>query len=211
MDKVDEVMGLMEVLQVSDKHPIGNIMSAKGYWKPGVSASNNAYKILGELVSLNRLEKGNGFFRIPGCKSEYGEHARLLTRILAEILKLPFTVSIFREHTISAIGLRPDALILMTDHSRALCLVLEAVNQESNRSLETKRNVWNQWPDAKKYLSQLFGVTISHFDFVRSDELSRYLKEVIYGQPNRDMPHLFSDAGAGGVLQTTPEDTTGGS
>ncbi len=202
MDKVDEVMRLMEMLQVSDKHPIGKVMSAKGYWTAGVSASNNAYKILVELVSLNRLEKGNGFFRLPGCKSDYGEHARLLTRILAEILKLPFAVSIFREHTIQAVGLRPDALILITDHNRALCLVLEAVNQESDRSLETKRNVWNQWADAKKYLGQLFRVTIPHFDFVRSDELSRYLKEVIYDQPNRHMPHLFSDAGAGGVLQT---------
>lgn len=211
MRKEEEVMRYMQLLKISDKHPVGKIMAAKGHWTAGASASNNTYKAQEQLAGRGLLEKCNGYFRIPGCASEYGEHARLLTRTLAEILMLPFEATIFREHTIPAVGLRPDALIMLTDHNRALCLVLEAVNHESDRSLETKRNVWHQWPEARQYLRQLFKVTIPQFDFVRSNELARYIQEIVYGKGDRNMPRLFADARDGGLLSAAPENTAGSS
>jgi hypothetical protein len=175
-----EVLQVMKLLQVADKHIVGEIMSVRVGWRPGASSTNNSYKALMALVEMGALGKGNGFFRIPGCKSDYGEHARLLTMMLAMFLKLPFQTTIFREHTIAEIGLRPDALILLTDTNRGLCMVLEVLRYEGERSLQTKRNVWKEWPQAIPYLSQLFGTPIGHFDFVTSDEFQQYLREVVH-------------------------------
>jgi hypothetical protein len=175
-----EALQVMKPLQVADKHIVGEIMSDKVGWRPGTSSVNNSYKALMALVEMGELEKGNGFFRVPGCKSEYGEHARMLTRMLATLLKLPFQATIFREHTIAEVGLRPDALVLLTDANRGICMVLEVVRFEGERSLQTKRNVWRAWPQAIPYLSQLFGTPIRHFDFVTNDEFQRYLQEVIH-------------------------------
>jgi hypothetical protein len=170
----------MKPLQVADKQIVGEIMSDKVGWRPGTSSVNNSYKALMALVEMGELEKGNGFFRIPGCKSDYGDHARLLSRMLATLIKLPYQATIFREHTIAEVGLRPDALVLLTDTDRGLCTVLELIRHEREISVQTKRNVWRAWPQAIPYLSQLFGTPIRHFDFVTSDDFQRYLQEVIH-------------------------------
>jgi len=85
----DKILEIMESLVIADKHVIGDIMAHKGIWNAGTSAVNNSYKALNALVDLGKLEKGNGWFRLKGrCKSEYKEHAQLLTKALAEIIKV---------------------------------------------------------------------------------------------------------------------------
>ena len=85
------VMELMNQLVIADKHIIGDLMAHQKIWTTGTTSVNNSYKALNPLVDSGRLEKGNGYFRLPGCKSEYKEHAQLLTKALAEILKLNLT------------------------------------------------------------------------------------------------------------------------
>ncbi len=196
-----EVLGVMEALRIADKHIVGEVMAVKVGWKPGVSATNNAYKALLGLAELGKVEKGSGYFRMPGCKSDYGVHAKLLSRILAEILKLPFGSTIIREHIIPETGLRPDALVLLIQENRALCMVLEVVSHETEQSLQTKRNTWNAWPEACRYLGQLFGTSIAHFDFVRSDEFNSYLKEVVHENRTHHLRDLSIHAGAGDLRQ----------
>jgi hypothetical protein len=178
MRKDEEIMRLMEILRIADKHTIGKIMAARGHWTEGTSANNNAYKALSDLTDLRRIEKCKGYFRVPGCESEYQEHARLITQALSEILiKFPDSV-IYREHTISEVGLRPDALVLITQGKKGCCIILEVVNHESEESLIEKWHVWEHWARAGVYLSELFGTRIQHFDFVRHDQLNRYLEEI---------------------------------
>lgn len=163
------IMELMEALRIADKHIVGKIMARRGHWKAGSSATNNSYKVLSELVELKQLEKRAGYFRLPGCKSEYQEHARLLTEVLAELLiRYPESV-IHREHLIREVGLRPDAICLLRNRGRGACLILEVKNTESEQYLESKLNVWRHWEGAPRYLAELFGRPIPWFDIAVAD------------------------------------------
>lgn len=190
------VMDIMESLGIGTKHQVAEVMAVKVGWKPGPSAINNTYKALARLTQQGKLEQGKGFFRVPSCRSDYSEHAQLLSQCIAEILKLPFQIKVKREHTIQEVGLRPDALMYIQDENRGLCFVLEVINHEPEVSLTTKANVWNQWKDAPRYLSKLFGAPVTHFDFVRSDELGSYLKEMVYEHTNGHQPHFSLNGGA---------------
>ena len=179
MRKEDEIMRLMKVLKIADKHTIGRIMSQRGHWAEGTSATNNAYKILCSLADLNQLEKGKGYFRIPGCKSEYQQHARLVTLVIIEILLRYPDSLIHREHSIPEVGLRPDILaLLIRKGQEGRCLVTEIVNHELDQSLEKKRNAWESWSGATEYLSQLFGYRIPFFDFIALEEETSWLEDM---------------------------------
>lgn len=180
------VMELMNQLVIADKHIIGDLMAYKELWTAGTSAVNNSYKALNILVDAGRLERGDGYFRLPSCKSEYQEHSKLLTKSLAEILKLNYHTKIFREKTISEIGLRPDALVLLTKDSQALCFVHEVCHNEFPQFLQQKVNSWRSYGNALQFLSQLFEIEIKAFDIVVAGDITaggtfefkQYLKEV---------------------------------
>jgi len=173
------IFEIMEALVIADKHVIGDIMAHKELWTKGVSAVNNSYKALNCLVECGKLVKGDSYFKLPHCKSNYEQHARLLTRALAEILKTNPNCRIFREHTIAEKGLRPDALVLLKKENQGMCLVLEVCHNETENYFEQKMNTWRYWSGAAAYLSQLTGYRVPHFDIVRSNELTDYLKEVL--------------------------------
>lgn len=173
----ETIFELMEGLVIADKHIIGDLMAHKNIWTAGTSSINNSYKALNNLVDAGKLEKGDSsYFRLKGCKSNYCEHAQLLTKALADILKFNYTTKIFREHTIAEKGLRPDSLILLTRVNEGICFVLEVCNNETPEYLQQKINTWNAWDGATEYLSQLFGVKIPHFDIVKSDDLKTYME-----------------------------------
>jgi hypothetical protein len=173
------VLEIMEALVIADKHVVGGLMAHRGLWMKGVSAVNNGYKALNYLTDCGKLVKGDGYFKLPHCKSEYAEHARLLTKALAEIMKLNPSCKIFREHTIAEKGLRPDGIVVLKKEDQGLCFVLELCNHETESYLEQKINTWRYWPEANEYLSRLTGYKIPHFDIVRSTELTDYLKEAL--------------------------------
>ncbi len=177
---------LMKELVIADKHIIGDLMAHRSLWTKGVSAVNNSYKALNLLVDSGKLVKGEGYFKLPDCKSEYKEHSQLLTKALAEIIKLNCQIKIAREHTILEKALRPDSLIFLRRGSEGLCFVLEVCNNETSTYLESKIHTWRLWPEAKDYLSRLFNNKILHYDIVVSGEeipdgafeFNSYLEEV---------------------------------
>lgn len=168
---------LMKELVIADKHVIGDIMAHREIWTVGTSAINNSYKALNLLVDGGKLVRGNGFYKLLDCKSEYKEHSQLLTKAIAKIQKLNYRTRIFREHSIAEKGLRPDALVFLIRENEGLCFVLEVCNNETPEYLQQKINTWNSWEEAKDYLSQLFETQIKEYDFV--SELDQYLMEVI--------------------------------
>jgi hypothetical protein len=162
----DIIMADMESLVIADKHIIGDLMAHAGIWNKGTSSVNNSYKELCKQVDAGKLEKGDGYFRLVGCKSEYKEHAQLLTKALAEIIKLNLNAKINREKELQEIGLRPDALILLTRENQQLCIVLEVCNNEFPEYLTQKVNTWKQWDGATDALSKLFETQIKAYDIV---------------------------------------------
>ena len=184
MAHVETVYKLMEELCIADKHIIGDIMAHKGIWNPGTSAINNSYKIL----TNSNFERGDGWFRVKGCLSEYKAHARALTAALASIIKLNLNYKILREPTLKNIGLRPDALVFLTKNNQSVCFILEVCNNEFPEFLQQKVNAWRQWEGALETLSQLFETKIKAFDIVVSGDitadgtfnLKSYLEEIAH-------------------------------
>lgn len=160
----------MRKVKISDSKTIGKIMSAWGYYKLGGSAQVNAHKALMYHTELKNLERCDGFWRTPGCKSEFKDHARFLTSLLADYLsKYPDSI-IFREHFISEIGLRADAIILLVKDGKGKCIILEAMVNETEDYLTQKKNVWKQWDGAIEHLSRLFGYHIKSFQVIGKKE-----------------------------------------
>jgi len=173
---------LMESLKIADAVTIGEILQAKGPYSNLQSARVNAQKKLNELVSLGKLERNSGYYRIPVCKSEYKEHARLLTKVLAELFKLPAVEPVIFREINTPVGLRPDAIVLLTKENQGLCLILEVLINETDSYFQMKQNTWENWPEATEYLSQLFHYKVPHFELVPItvlDGFISFLKEVV--------------------------------
>ncbi len=174
MKPLEVIDNLMNLLVIADTKTIADLMAHRGFWTTG-NPYANSYKYLRELTQLDKLVKGDGYFKLPTCKSEYGEHAQLLTQALALIIKTPYEPVIYREKTIDEVGLRPDALVLLKNGDKGRCFLLEVVNNELPIYLEKKKNAWETWQGDFDYLSRLFGYKIPHYDFVISDDLHSYL------------------------------------
>jgi hypothetical protein len=164
------VSGFISTLKVATALDIGEILHARKAYTSIQSARVNAQKKLNVKADLGEIEKCNGFYRTLDCKSDYKDHAKLLTKATVEILKR-YDAIIYREHTITSIGLRPDALVLLKRENIGRCFILEVVNNEPEQYLKQKIDVWRSWPDALDYLSSLFKYRIPHFDIVVSGDL----------------------------------------
>jgi hypothetical protein len=167
----ETVFQLMQQLVIADTKTISQIMASRKIWTAGTSAYQNSYKALTSLTSLNKLVKGSDHWKIPGCKSEYQDHAKTLSHVFAELLKLPFQIKLIREHY-TPINLRSDGIVMIQDGNRARVCILEiAISEKECFSLQ-KKNAWEQWPGACQYLAELFKVKkIPYFDFVSSRPL----------------------------------------
>ena len=181
-----DVFPLVESLKIIDALTLGEVLCAKDIYTSIHSARVQGQKALNSLVDLGKLERGNGYYRTLDCKSEYGEHSRLLTKSLAELFKHGDPV-IFREHSISEVALRPDALCLLTREGKGLCFVLEVCHTETPEYLKQKITTWRNWNNSLGYLSNLFTCRIPHFeivvvgDNVPGDcwEFNRFIEEVV--------------------------------
>lgn len=189
-------LNIIQQLRIIDAITLSEILISPAYnlsWKEGHSARIQAQKILNHLADLGELEKGRGFYRIPGCKSEYSEHSRLLTRALAELLKLPgIEPAIIREEKITN-GLIPDALVLIRRRDQGLCFILETAHRETQGYLTAKIKEWQNSEKSLTVLSQIFNQKILHFDIVIDGEFVpegcypfrsylSFLKEVIINE-----------------------------
>ncbi len=168
----ETIYNIMLRLVIACKHIVGDIAASWGIWSQGPSTTNNSYKGLNYLVDSGKLVKGNGFYKLPDCKSEYKEHSQLLTKAIAEILKIERHAQIFREHSIEEKGLRPDAIVFLTRNNKGLCFFLEICNNETPEYLQSKINTLKHWPEATDYLSSLFKTKIKEFDIVVAGDLT---------------------------------------
>jgi len=158
-----KVMEIMQKVRISDSKTVGKVMAAWGFWKEGNSSVVNSHKALIYHSELGKVEKCKGFWRVKGCESEWKEHAQLLTELLAGILiEYPQSI-IYREHFIKEVGLRPDAIILNIHEGKGRCIIYEVMLNETEEYFRQKENAWKQWPQAKEYLSNLFGYKIKSF------------------------------------------------
>ena len=176
---------LMEALTIARDVDLAGITHAKEMYSSLHSARVQALKSLNNLTDLGRLEKCDGFFRLPGVKSEFKEHSRLLTEVLVEFLKLPFTVTVKRECPLPDVALRPDAIIMLRQDNRAIILTLEVCHEEKPDYLRMKVRAL-QSPEAKDRIAQVFGLTaiprffivISGMEMDGTIPLNRFLEEV---------------------------------
>jgi len=177
-----QVSSFMQSLRIADPLIIGEILLAKKLYSNLQSARVNAQKKLNALVALGQLQKGTGYYRTLDCQSEYKEHSRLITKALAEVLKLEVQSTIFREIAIPEVGLRPDAICLLTKDDRGYCLILEVCNNETPEYLQSKINTWSNWQEDTLYLSKLFGYKIPHYEIVPitvMDGFKSFLREAL--------------------------------
>lgn len=170
----DKILQIMKTLKVASKHDVAELMTN---WKEGPSRVNNSKKFLDDLP----IEKCDGYFRWPGCKSEYKDHAQALTKALVKILKVNATHHIHREKLIPELGLIPDAICFLTRGEKAICFIYEACLSEKAEYTEMKERAFRDWPQKLSFLSDLFNFPVPHYDFIadRGTELDHYIKEVI--------------------------------
>jgi hypothetical protein len=162
---ITQVKRIINSTKIIDAKSGGEILFKQGHYSTPQSGRTHFQKHANNLAALGKIERCDGFYRTLGCKSEYGEHARLLTSCLAEILKLPLTAHIYREVSFS-IGTRADAVVLLKKNDKGLCFVLEVAHNETHEYLQRKLNAWRNWKEATKALSELFGIPVPNFGFV---------------------------------------------
>jgi hypothetical protein len=174
----EKVLKIMETFQIAGTHEVADQMTE---YKKGPSRYTNANKHLEYWAGLKKIEKCDGFWRMPGCRAEYSPHTKALTIAIGKILKVEATHHIHREYQISEIGLRPDLICFLTRGDKAICFLLEICLTEKESYTEMKERAFKDWPDKLKFLSDLFHYPIPHYDFIadRGTELDHYIKEVI--------------------------------
>ncbi len=162
MNTVENPLSVLNYLKISDAKTIGDILHAQGNWGNPHSARVQTQKQLNALADLGKIEKCDGFYRTLDCKSEYGEHAKKLTQVLSEILKLPLTSTIYREVSFP-IGHRADAVVLCQKENKGTCFILEVAHHETFEYLQRKANAYLNWKEGRQFLTNLFKVKIPHY------------------------------------------------
>ena len=159
----EEVKKLIEIFRVANDDVIGNTARQifNLNWKEGLSARNQAHKILDELALTGQIKKEKGFYAVREYQGEYKEHDRAITDCIAKLIILRRPISIYRETSFSN-GIRPDAVGLIGKAGKGLCFVLEVCLSESDSYLEQKATFWRH----HNPLQEVFGIPIPHFALV---------------------------------------------
>ncbi|HNY50306.1 MAG TPA: hypothetical protein PLV50_03055 [Smithella sp.] len=165
----EKVLAIANQLKYFTKHDVGSIMAHLEIWDEGVSAVNNSDKTIKNLIP-DYLEKGEGYFKLKGLKGEHNEHSKEITKELIKIIKLNYQTIIHREKLIEEVKLIPDSLICLIDGKRAAVAILEVMRNEPQAYFEMKKHVWDNWPKAKEYLSELFNIKVESFNIINTAE-----------------------------------------
>lgn len=169
MELKNSIEKLVEMFRVANDDVIGNtarqILNLK--WKEGLSARNQAHKILDELALTNKIKKGKGYYAVNNYQGEYKEHDRLITSHISRLILLGYPITILREVAFP-VGLRSDLLVLIGKNGKGICAVIEVANNETPDYLEKKAVTWRHWNEATDELSRLFGIDIPSFTLVVS-------------------------------------------
>ena len=113
----DRLKKLIQIFKVANDEVIGNVARQifELKWKEGLSARNQAHKILDELALTNQIKKGKGFYSVKEYRGEFktDSHDRLIAQLIAQLLCLKLPITIHREVSFSTVGLRADLVILI--------------------------------------------------------------------------------------------------
>ena len=158
---------IIEVLKVSSAKTVSQILYPDST-NPH-SKIVQVQKQLNTLVGLGKIKRGSGWYSTLDYQGEFksGGHDRLLTALIAQLLCLKLPVTVFREISFP-VGIRSDLVALIGKNGKALCVVIEACNNETDEYLQMKYNLWKSWEGANRALSELFKANIPHFSVVIS-------------------------------------------
>jgi len=163
----DELKHLLQAIKVANDDLLGNTarLLYSLNWKEGLSARNQAHKILDELALTGRIIKGKGFYAVKEYQGHFKEHDRLLSKLITQLLCLKLPMTIHREVSFP-IGIRSDLVALIGKNGKAICAVIEVANHETAPFFEHKMVAWKNWTEASQALSDLFKTPIPHFSIV---------------------------------------------
>lgn len=156
--------------RVADAKTVGEIVSARKNSTNPHSDRVQVQKQLNVLAETGELIRGDGWYATPAYRGVFGEHDRLITHCLAEILKIAPQSLIDREVEFSP-GLRADAAVLLVKDGRGICFLLECLIHEDPKYLAMKLESYKHWQGATEALSRLFGYRyrIPHFSVITHD------------------------------------------
>jgi hypothetical protein len=104
------------------------------------------------------------YYRIKGCRSNYKSHAQKLSADLGEFFKIPFIKPVIKREVSFSNGLRSDAVILLIQQDKGLCIILEVCNTEMDSYFQSKVNELRRNRELiLSELTQLLGYPIQHF------------------------------------------------
>lgn len=187
MEIRDEIKKLIEVFKVANDDVIGNVarQTLNLNWKEGLSARNQAHKVLDELALTGQIKKGKSFYSVNGYQGEYQEHDKLVTQIISQLILLNRPLTVHREVSFP-IGIRSDIVILIKKNGKAANAVIEVCNNESDSYFAQKVVTWKNWQQANEHLSQLFNTPIPSFSVVAYGkshpdviDFNDFIKEII--------------------------------
>lgn len=164
----DELKHLLQVIKVANDDLLGNTARLLYglNWKEGLSARNQAHKILDELALTDQIIKGKGFYAVKGYQGQFKEHDRKLTEIIARLITLKFPISIHREVSFP-VGLRADAVGIVGKENRATCFWLEVCDTETDPYFNQKAvAIRNNRHFITECLTDLFATRIPDFTLV---------------------------------------------
>lgn len=153
----------IKTLQKATAREIGAVLFFKGLVSSIESGDATCRRVLMDLISKGTIKKEGSCFMLPNLQG-YNDHDKKLTGGIIEFVRR-WDCEIYREHSVTEVGLRPDALILVKAGERGACIILEVVNKEKDEYLKQKLTTWNGWKSSLNYLSGLFGVNVPHFTF----------------------------------------------
>lgn len=167
MEISDKIKKLIETFKVANDDILGNTarLLYNLNWKEGLSARNQAHKILDELALTDQIIKGKRFYAVKGYQGQFKEHDRKLTEIIARLITLKLPISIHREVSFP-VGLRSDMVCLIGKSNRAICAVIEVANHEIPEYMNQKIAAWKNWTEAPQALSDLLKTPIPHFSII---------------------------------------------
>ena len=163
MELSEKIKKLVEVLRVANDDVIGNVARQifNLNWKEGLSARNQAHKILDELALTHQIQKGKGFYAVKGYQGEYKEHDRAISECISKLILLKHPIAIYRE-TVLSNAIRPDVMGLIGKDGKGLAFVLECCLSEADSYLEQKAVFWKH----HNPLEEVFKTPIPHFTLV---------------------------------------------
>lgn len=118
-------------------------------------------KQLNTLVALGKIKRGKGWYSTLDYEGEYKKHDQEITHCIAELLKLNYPISIYRERSLTG-GIRPDIIGLIGRNGKALCFIVEVCISEEDAYLQQKAIFWKH----HNPLEEVFGIKIPHFTLV---------------------------------------------